>query len=108
MVQTAPLEAKIVDDLDRPENRAPGAIEFSYPSVGGRKMLNEKPFGLQYMCPCGCGVEGYLGFRPQPNSPMWNWNGDLERPTLTPSVHHLMGGKTHWHGWLTAGMWLSV
>lgn len=30
----------------------------------------------------------------------WGWDGDEERPTLTPSVHCL----GFWHGWVRAGM----
>lgn len=66
--------------------------------------------GLQtfwYCCPCGCGAAGVLnvgnGFKPQTSRPSWNWNGSLDRPTLTPSVWH----KGHWHGFLTDGVWRS-
>jgi len=59
---------------------------------------------LWYRCPCGCGTQSVLrvgtGFKPDA-SPSWRWNGSLESPTLTPSVHHV----GHWHGWLTDGEW---
>ena len=59
-----------------------------------------------YACPCGCGRAGGLnvaeGKKPA-YSPSWQWNGSTDAPTLTPSVHHI----GHWHGFLTAGMWVS-
>ena len=30
----------------------------------------------------------------------WGWNGDEDKPTLTPSVH----AHGHWHGWVRDGM----
>lgn len=34
---------------------------------------------------------------------VWGWNGDEEKPTLTPSIHDV--GR--WHGYLTAGRLVS-
>lgn len=34
----------------------------------------------------------------------WGFDGNLEKPTLTPSVHHV----GHWHGWVRAGRMVSV
>jgi hypothetical protein len=61
--------------------------------------------GLFYTCPCGCGAEGYLGFRgqTQPERPSWEWNGNREHPTLQPSIRKLSGCK--WHGFLEGGVW---
>ncbi|WP_422644228.1 DUF6527 family protein [Zavarzinia sp.] len=64
-----------------------------------------------YVCPCGCGSDGYIAFRPAP-SPSWDWDGNAAHPTLTPSVHRVTmrtgdEAKTHWHGWLRAGEWVS-
>lgn len=56
--------------------------------------------------PVRCGSLGPLtvgnGFKPA-DGPSWQWNGSLDKPTLTPSVHH----RGHWHGWLTDGVWRS-
>lgn len=62
---------------------------------------------MWYMCPCGCGHVGFLrvGRLSKPaKSPSWFWNGSLEEPELSPSVHHI----GHWHGWLRGGVWRSV
>lgn len=45
-----------------------------------------------------------------PNGAIWRWDGDEERPTLSPSLHLKIGGtaevplRTLWHGWLRAGV----
>jgi Family of unknown function (DUF6527) len=81
------------------ERKAPGSFTYSADDAG-----------MFYICPCGCGHEGYLPFRPAP-SPSWGWDGNRERPTLDPSIHHQYGTgpggalETHWHGYLRAGMW---
>ncbi|MBD3571621.1 hypothetical protein EJ082_01340 [Brevundimonas diminuta] len=87
--------ALVVEDIDH-HHDTPGAIEIrSYPdgSVGG----------IAFICPCGCKREGYLPVKPDDPGPRWDWNGDRERPTLTPSV--LFRGGCEWHGFLTAGEW---
>lgn len=43
----------------------------------------------------------------------WEWNGDLDRPTLTPSVRVFIeqeGGTQEelWHGFITDGVMRSV
>jgi hypothetical protein len=35
--------------------------------------------------------------------PCWKWDGNEEKPTLTPSIHTI----DHWHGHLTAGRLVS-
>jgi hypothetical protein len=34
---------------------------------------------------------------------VWGWNGSVERPTLTPSIH----APGQWHGYLTDGRLVS-
>lgn len=82
----APVKATIVDDID--EESCPGAVEIA-------------SAGLWYECPCGCGTQGYLAFKPAP-SPSWHF--DRKTVTLSPSVHHI----GHWHGHLRAGVWVQA
>ncbi len=89
--------ALLVDDID--ENTAPGAFGY-YTAQGGGDVI-----GLIYNCPCGCGIKGSLDFRPPAARPSWEWDGNRAYPTLAPSVHHLIAGKTHWHGHLVKGVW---
>jgi Family of unknown function (DUF6527) len=40
------------------------------------------------------------------NGASWGWDGNLEKPTLTPSVFHdphNPASPHHWHGWVTQG-----
>lgn len=71
----------------------PGAIEI--------RNIDNTYFGLAFMCPCGCGAESYLPLQPS-SEDGWTWDGNMEKPTLTPSVLQRGCG---WHGYLTAGVW---
>lgn len=86
------IPATITDSIRTAD---PGAIKFN----GGVILFN---------CPCGCGNRGQLPLRDKSGQrPSWLWDGDRERPTLTPSVH-CTGFPCGWHGWLQAGEWVSV
>jgi hypothetical protein len=96
----APVKAKHFIDL--PEKDAPpGSFTYYVHSD------SDEPRGMIYVCPCGCGRQGSLAFRPlsaedvAKNRASWDWNGNVKIPTLNPSVHHV----GHWHGWLRAGQW---
>ena len=56
--------------------------------------------GLHFWCPCGCGALLGVSFVPPRG---WTWNGDLQRPTVQPSILHSSPGGCGWHGYLTAG-----
>ena len=65
------------------------------------------PAGLMFQCPCGCGNLGWLAFDNGQNPhPCWRFDGNRERPTLTPSVFNA-GMPCRWHGWLRNGEWVS-
>ncbi len=95
-VKTPHVAAKLCDDIEEVK-AAPGAFEFFV-----SRESNGAPAGMLYCCPCGCGRVGALAFKPAP-SPSWHWDGNREKPTLSPSVHHV----GHWHGWLRDGVWVS-
>lgn len=64
--------------------------------------------GMAFICPCGdCGLEGVLHFSPRPDRASWKWDGNMEHPTLSPSVN-AVGFPCKWHGWLKNGEWHSV
>ena len=60
--------------------------------------------GIAIKCP-GCGSESYLSVKKDYPPPNWEWNGNEEKPTLTPSVHSV--GCCGWHGWLRDGEWVK-
>lgn len=97
MPRQAEVPAVPVDDrADR--TATPGGFKFVI------RPGDSEPCGMEFTCPCGCGREGYLPFKPEP-SPSWDWDGDRAAPTLRPSVQQV--GGCRWHDWLTAGVWRS-
>lgn len=97
----APVKAIYVASVN--DSKEPGS--FTYYVNGEAKVV-----GLLYRCPCGCGRLGGLPFGPKSEDDIkhsratWDWNGNREVPTLTPSIHHV----NHWHGFLTDGMWIQA
>lgn len=42
---------------------------------------------------------------------MWDWDGNLDRPTLTPSINCTTprdDGQPCWHGWLKQGTFMQA
>lgn len=69
---------------------------------------------LMFVCP-GCvagGPDGYDGIHllpvnsPQVQGPSWDWDGNLEAPTLSPSIltNHLTGTRPRCHSFLRSGI----
>lgn len=58
---------------------------------------------LRFVCPCGCKAVGAVPVFEGYNRDTWDWNGSLEKPTLTPSVQRM--DACRWHGYLTNGEW---
>lgn len=74
-------------------------------NAGDYFLSNENDAGeirLSFICPCGCGVLAGIKVRRdgQQIGGAWGWNGDVDRPTTTPSINIDNG---HWHGYLTNG-----
>ena len=61
------------------------------------------PDGLFFVCPCGCRGLGVVTL----GGKGWSWNGDRDRPTVTPSVYFNRGEPGEWHGYLTEGRWVG-
>jgi len=60
------------------------------------------PDRMTFACPCGCGAFGGVLVK---GEHAWGWNGDLEKPTTTPSIRFV--GGCNWHGYLTDGIFTS-
>jgi hypothetical protein len=70
--------------------------------------------GILFGCPCGCGQMMSIAFHGAGGGPQWNWDGNDDRPTTTPSIliYQLEEGTgrrvgEHWHGYLTHGEFRS-
>lgn len=90
--QHAPgLAARWVDDLDEGQ---PGQFDVVTEPSGQRRFW--------FVCPGPCKSIAALALRPvldgSPQS--WDFDGDLEATTLSPSINHV----GCWHGWLRAGV----
>lgn len=96
------VRAVLVDDIRSSAGMVPGAIEMrlAYLHLGAA--------GIAFRCPCGCGEEGYLPvripFAPATSSTDWEWDGNAEAPTISPSVFNT-AMPCRWHGWLRQGVW---
>lgn len=78
----------------------PGAFSYFTPEQAA---AYGTPDGLFFTCPCGCRRTGAvtLGVKG------WSWNGDRDKPTVTPSVYFAPGEVGEWHGYLTDGRWVG-
>ena len=79
-----------------------------------------QPYMVAFGCPCGsCNDEStvvhncYLQITvPGDNSPTidnrpaWQWDGNWESPTLTPSIQR--HGACNWHGYLRGGVFVEA
>lgn len=63
-----------------------------------------RPRALSYVCPCGCKATGSLPVDPKLGT-HWTWDGNEAAPTLSPSILRKTG--CGWHGFLTAGQWIT-
>ncbi len=93
------VTAKRVDDLFDGENR-PGSFK-------PYSTQQNSPAGINFICPCGCGEIGRVNFALPGQEGGWSWNGDLDKPTVQPSVYFNRGRPGEWHGYLTDGVWRS-
>ncbi len=69
---------------------------------------------LLFGCPCGCGSLHAVAVKPYDGAgPTWDWDGNRDQPTLTPSILSYQLNNSgerigeHWHGFLTAGRFVS-
>ena len=111
--QRGTVDARLVDRIaDGAEDRdhvPAGLITFADGYDG------TKDVSILYGCPCWCGALGAISIKPygKPERPLWQWDGNREKPTLTPSILiHQLNDKAekvgeHWHGFLTAGVFKS-
>lgn len=97
------MKALIVDKVRSEAGQQAGAMELRRWPEG-----HDEPgvAGIAFRCPCGCGEDSWLPVnRPGGESRGWTWDGNLEAPTLAPSVFQ-SGLPCQWHGYLIAGEWV--
>jgi hypothetical protein len=73
----------------------------------GSENPDEFPGRLMFICPCGCGSVAGIKVAGEHK---WEWNGDFDKPTCTPSIlinAHRDPPGCGWHGYLTDGVFRS-
>jgi len=81
-------------------NRVSSFMELQRP--GDFMFEDDAASGISFVCPCGCSALLAVNFRRGINrGPVWDWDGNRDQPTVTPSIRHLDG--CGWHGYLTKG-----
>jgi hypothetical protein len=106
-VTFVPNVIKWDDDVERDEqdnmirrDLAPGSACW----VGNQS--GDSHAALNFSCPCGCGVvHGVPVCRDVKVDGAWFWDGNVEKPTLTPSIQSLSACR--WHGFLTSGVFMQ-
>lgn len=96
---SAPVRFRLVDDLMAEGNEGVPGLGKWWASPDGEQR------GLHFWCPCGCGE--LLGVRVA-GPPAWTWDGNREKPTVSPSILHTTPGGCGWHGFLRNGEFTSA
>lgn len=91
------MNIRFVDLIDDFQNA--GDAKY-YTSHGGTRVG-----GLIIGCP-GCGKLTLLPFKPVEVGAAWEWDGDRDQPTLTPSIRHT-DVTCGWHGHLIRGKFVE-
>jgi hypothetical protein len=87
--------ATVVEDNWNRRDLPAGSAKWAVDAGGARA-------SLMFTCPCGCGRINAVGVKPA-NPDGWSWDGNVERPTLHPSILITVGCR--WHGYLIGGEW---
>lgn len=95
-----------VADRDAVFDSTNGAYFIEDTETAGRFYFSCRlPNGSLCTLPIGTGTKPV-----EPDRHTWLWDGNREKPTLSPSVwHDPRSGSVHeWHGWIRAGRMESV
>jgi Family of unknown function (DUF6527) len=84
----------------------PGHFTFSSPDADGTRYLHMVlPSSRERGSVCAIPVKQ----GPKTNG-AWAWDGNVEKPTITPSIfhdYHSPSSDHAWHGWLKAGQFVG-
>ena len=58
---------------------------------------------VYFQCPRGRSGGVPIAPLKNPNGATWQWDGNRETPTLTPSINCNGAGGCGWHGWMVIG-----
>ena len=87
------------EDEDSEDRKLKNPGDFAYHRAAGGNVI-----GIIFLCPCGCDNVKMGSFGPRHGrTPVWTWNGNLEKPILTP---HLRCAKSGWRSNLVNGVFI--
>jgi hypothetical protein len=94
--------------IDIDDVAQPGAFQFQDMDFKPLSGFDEVPDGTQlrmaFYSPDG--RRGGLVVAKNADGATWRWDGNALAPTITPSIT-VMSHDGEWHGFLTAGEWIS-
>ncbi len=78
------------------------------PGTASVRTLEDGHTLFTWVCPCGCGAVSFVGIEISPDASKheWGWDGDKEKPTLTPSLQQ--NSACRWHGFMTDGLFINA
>jgi hypothetical protein len=82
--------------------------EFTKPGCFRWELIQDDgiPKRMTFSCPCGCGSLFTIMMKPfDPEG--FVWDTTLNQPTLNPIIETANGGKPHWRGFLTKGVFCT-
>jgi len=89
-----------MDEFKQLDHSVPGDWVIRWVDVAP----GDRIYGMDFICPCGCGDKDYLPLTLAPKQEdHWLWDGNLEAPTIAPSLARRTPCK--WHGFLEQGRW---
>lgn len=97
------MKARRVERLaERSWGDAPGKVERGDFEVTTDEKTGQRWFW--FVCPGRCGHASAIALRPvvnpRPDQHSWEFDGNVDAPTLSPSINHV----GCWHGWLRGGV----
>lgn len=69
---------------------------------------NDHVDAIEYVCPCGCNNVCILPFFAVEGKPLFTWDGDYSRPTVSPAILDIDTDGVHWRGNLTQGVFVGA
>lgn len=89
---------------DVPFDLPAGEIAVWGQGEGGR------PKWAMFTCPRDARRQCMIALRPQKNGvgASWDWNGDVNAPSFTPSIACNGSAGCGWHGYITAGAFVGA
>lgn len=94
------------EEIDEEARGTRGADSYLYrrdlaPGTGNIRTLDDDSIIFTYVCPCGCGAVTFVEIATNPVGHVWKWNGNKEKPTLSPSLQQ--HSACRWHGFVRRG-----